>query len=288
MHEVAVVATAALCFVELAAPRLPKVRNGRVLYTEEVALEALAAEADEAGLCVLLIAILDVDVSHHVVPEVVAHVHLINVPKPRQLFEYRFVPILKVLTLLAPLRAVAVTRAGGGDSRLRQRRRRGGGGRLLDRLGILPHVLNQHALRKRRPVVSTAAAIAVPARADLEVERAVHAVLFRPVDPREVRRAAARAAAAVAAAAKVSAARAVVAAAAAAPSVSTTTTTSSSSTALVVSTTAPIIVPAAVAVPTATPITAVPSATVAVPAAIRHQSPREALKSEEITYFFIC
>ena len=57
-------------------------------------------------------------------------------------------------------------------------------GRVEELCGLLVHVAKQDRLAESRLVVETRAAVAVPARADLEVEGAVDLVFFCAEDPR--------------------------------------------------------------------------------------------------------
>merc|ERR1719409_2218181 len=177
VHEVAVAAAHADGLVVLAAARLAEVRHGRELADERPARVEAAEERLERRVRVLLVGELAVDVADHVVAQVLADVELLDLAVAGELVVDLLVELVELLLdlLRVELRRVP---ARGGDLRRR----------------VLVHVLHDHRLREGRLVVLARAPVAVAARADLEVERAVHLVLLGAVDAGEMRRAAARAA----------------------------------------------------------------------------------------------
>merc|ERR1719409_2555952 len=176
VHEVAVAAPGTHRLVVLAAARLAEVRHGRELADERPARVEAAEERLERRVRVLL-GELAVDVADHVVAEVLADVELLDLAVAGELVVDLLVELVE---LLLDLLRVELRRVAAGRRDLRRR--------------VLVHVLHDHRLREGRLVVLARAPVAVAARADLEVERAVHLVLLRAVDAREMRRAAARAA----------------------------------------------------------------------------------------------
>lgn len=113
-----------------------------------------------------------IHIANQVIAEVVTDVQLFESSKLAQLFKHFFVEVFKVFIdlLLVKHRRVAILR-----NDLRNR--------------VLIHVAHEDRLTEHGLVMQTRAAVAVAARTDLEVERAVHTVFFRAVNAREVFRA---------------------------------------------------------------------------------------------------
>lgn len=103
MHEVAVRAAGAGAFIELAAARLPEVRHRRVLDSQLSACIVPAVESQERLLGVLLIAEPHVDIAHHVIPEVLAHLHVIHFAKLLKFLKDLLVELVEVLLQLGAI-----------------------------------------------------------------------------------------------------------------------------------------------------------------------------------------
>uniref|UniRef100_A0A8R7QDS9 Uncharacterized protein n=1 Tax=Triticum urartu TaxID=4572 RepID=A0A8R7QDS9_TRIUA len=169
MHEVAVPSTVAVVLLELPAGGLPEVGDGRELSNDGAArVEPPLQRLERLGGLVLLPE-LHVDVADEVVGEVVADVQVLDLAVLAELVEDVLVEVLEVALDLDGVDGVALRVHARGDH-----------------VGALVHVAEQQRGRDGRLVVQAGAAVAVPARADLEVERAVHAVLLRAEDRREV------------------------------------------------------------------------------------------------------
>ena len=78
VHEVAEAGPGALSGLVLPAAGLPEVCHGRQLRVDGPATEPTVVEVVDGLLGVILLLELDVHVAHQVVPEVVAHVHLLD------------------------------------------------------------------------------------------------------------------------------------------------------------------------------------------------------------------
>jgi len=169
VHEVAVSAAVAAVLLELAAGGLPEVRHGGELGDDGAARVVAALQSLQRARRLLLLAELHVHVPDHVVREVVAHVEALDLAVLAQLLEDVLVEVLEVL--LDPLRVDGVP--------LRVHARG-------DHVRPLVHVAQQQRRGDGRLVVQAGAPVAVAARADLEVEGAVHAVLLRAKDGRKM------------------------------------------------------------------------------------------------------
>lgn len=169
VHEVAVPAAVAAVLLELAAGGLPEVRHRRELRDDGAARVVAALQRLQRSRRLLLLPELHVHVPDHVVGEVVADVEALDLAVLAQLLKDVLVEVLEVL--LDPVRVDGVA--------LRVHARG-------DHVRALVHVAEQQRRRDGRLVVQAGAPVAVPARADLEVEGAVHAVLLRAKDGSQV------------------------------------------------------------------------------------------------------
>lgn len=162
----------ALAHLVLAAAGLVEVGDGRQLGPDRPAAEPAVVEVLAGLLGVLLVAELDVRVAGQVLAQVVADVHLLDLAVlVLHLEEELLEDAVEVgLHLLRVVRVehLVVPRVHGRAQR------------------VDVQVLEQHGLRERRLVVHFRALLAVPARADLEEERAVHLVLLRAEYRRQV------------------------------------------------------------------------------------------------------
>lgn len=80
MHEVAETTAGTFPHLILPAARLPEVSDRRQLSVHSLPIEPAVIEFGHCPLCILLSPKLDIDIAHEVVPQVVAHIHLFNLP----------------------------------------------------------------------------------------------------------------------------------------------------------------------------------------------------------------
>mmetsp|Transcript_44919 Transcript_44919/g.128878 ORF Transcript_44919/g.128878 Transcript_44919/m.128878 type:complete len:215 (+) Transcript_44919:486-1130(+) len=162
VHEVAVRATVTTSLVEGAASRLTEVRDRGVLGLDQLSAVEAACELHQCTLCVFLVIVLHVHVTNHVVAQVVHHDQILNLTVVCELKENLDVEGLQVLlsTVIHVVVPRLVVRQG---QRLR---------------GVGVHVRQEERLTHGWPVVQTIALVAIPAGADLEVERAIHSVFL--------------------------------------------------------------------------------------------------------------
>lgn len=169
MHEVAVPTTVAVVLLELPAGGLAEVGDRRELGNDGTAgVEPPLQRLEGLGGLVLLPEG-DIHVADEVVSEVVADVQVLHLAVLAELVEDVLIEVLEVTLDLAGFDGVALRVEARGDH-----------------VRALVHVAEQQGRRDGGTVVQARAAVAVAARADLEVERAVHAVLLRAEDRREV------------------------------------------------------------------------------------------------------
>lgn len=139
MHEVAERALVASSQLVLPAAGFAEVRHGRELRVDGLAVEpSVDVQIGDGLVRARLVHELDVDVADHVLANVVAHVHLLDLSVLAvQLGEDLLEEGIKVLLLLRVLlaRAIKRVRHSGVDD------------------GVTVEVLEQHRLRERRHVV---------------------------------------------------------------------------------------------------------------------------------------
>lgn len=171
VHEIAVSASVAVVLLELAAGGLAEVGDrGEIGYDRATVVEP-PLESLQGGGGVVLLLELDVDVADHVVREVVANVEALDLAELAELLEDVLVEVLEVLLDLARVDRLALGVHSGGDH-----------------VRPLVHVGEKQRRRDRRSVMEAGAPVAVAARADLEVEGAVDAVLLGAEDRSQVLR----------------------------------------------------------------------------------------------------
>lgn len=165
VHKITIPAAVTVILLILPASRLPKIRHGREISDNgpariEPPLQGLQGRG---GLVLLLEQ--NIDVANHVVGEVVADVEALHLAELVELLEYVLVEILEVGLDLARVQGLPLGVDTGGDH-----------------VGSLVHVGEEEGWGDCGTVVETRATVSVTARADLEVERAVHSVLFGSED----------------------------------------------------------------------------------------------------------
>lgn len=171
VHEVAIPATVAAVLLKLPTRGLAEVGDGGEVGDDGAGVVESSVERVESLGGLVLLAKLDVDVADHVVGEIVADIEALDLTELCELREYVLIEVLEVLLDLARVQGLPL--------RIHAWR---------DHVRALVHVRQQQRRRDARPVVQPGAPVAVPARADLEVERTVDAVLLRPEDRCEMLR----------------------------------------------------------------------------------------------------
>ena len=164
MHKVTKARSRAFPSFILSTACLPKVRYRTKFSIDGSASKPAAIEVGHSLIRVRLVLKLAVDVAHEVIPEVVAHVRLLNpsvlvLALDEHLLEEVVVVLLHLLVAyrlpdVAPI---------------------GGLGRVL---GVDVEVLQHKRLAEGWLIVDPTAAVSVPAGSDLEVEAAVDFVLL--------------------------------------------------------------------------------------------------------------
>ena len=95
MHVVAIAASLAAAINVLLALGVKKVGNGGELGIDFFAIEETSIDVFLGIFRVLLFAILDVDVAHNVVSQVIDYDHVLYFPVLHHFFKYLFVEVLK-------------------------------------------------------------------------------------------------------------------------------------------------------------------------------------------------
>ena len=165
MHEVTIPAAVATILLELPTRGLTEVGDGGEIGNNGTRVVESPMECVEGFCSLVLLAELNIDVADHVVGEVVADVEALDVAEFGEFGEDVLVEVLEVLLDLAGVEGLALRVDAGSDH-----------------VGALVHVGEEEGRGDAGTVVEARAAVAVAARADLEVERAVHAVLLRAED----------------------------------------------------------------------------------------------------------
>ena len=112
----------------------------------------------------LLLPELNIHIPNHVVSQIVTDIQALDLPILAQLLKQILIEILEVVLDLARVEGLALRVDAG----------------VGEHIGALVHVGEEESWADAGLGVKARAAVAVTARADLEVEGAVHAVLLRP------------------------------------------------------------------------------------------------------------
>jgi len=96
MHEVAVTTSVALAFTVLTALSFSKVGNWGKLCTDNALGIVPSVEALHGGSCLLLVLELDIDVSDHVIADVISDNDLIDLTELAELHENLFIEVFEV------------------------------------------------------------------------------------------------------------------------------------------------------------------------------------------------
>lgn len=171
VHEVAISAAVAAVLLKLPTRGLAEVGDRGEVGDDGAGVVEPSVERLEGLGGLVLLAELDVDIADHVVGEIVADIEALDLAELCELREDVLVEVLEVLLDLARVQRLPL--------RIHPRR---------DHVGTLVHVGQQQRWRDAWPVVQPRTPVAVPARADLEVERTVDAILLRPEDRCQVLR----------------------------------------------------------------------------------------------------
>lgn len=170
MHEVAISTSGAIRFVKLPAAGLTEVRYWGVFHFKLARRIKTAVKCLKALRCIFFVFEFDINIANDMVSKILAHVQFFNLAMLGHLLINLFVEIVEVVLKLLLVHSGDIPSCG----------------RYL-RLGVDPHVLDQNRLRKWGFVMLPGASIAVTARADLKIERTVHAVFFGTMDASKVR-----------------------------------------------------------------------------------------------------
>jgi hypothetical protein len=169
VHVVAVASALAAAVDVLLALGVEEVGDWGEDRADLLAVPEPAVDVLERVFGVVLVAVLDVDVAHDVVAQVVHHDHVLDLAVLAHLLEDLLEELLELVErLLSVLGSDDVARNDGG----------------LDGV-VLVHVLEEDGLADGRLVVDAFAAVAVAAGADLVEEGTVHLVHLRPIDFRQ-------------------------------------------------------------------------------------------------------
>jgi len=163
MHEVTESAPVAFAHIVLSTTRFPEVGDGREFCKEWATGIPPLIESIDSDLSLVLPVVSGIDVTDEMVADVIADMHFEEVAVFDQFAEDVLVERFKVGGQFC-LRELAV----GVVSR------------------VLVHVGDDQCLREGGLDVLPRASFPVPTCADLEIERAVHLVLFRAVDVAEM------------------------------------------------------------------------------------------------------
>lgn len=169
VHEVAVPTTVAAVLFILPAGGLPEIGHRRELDNDRAAGVVPPRQRLQRSGGLILLPELNIHIADHVVGEVVTHVEALDLAVLAEFLKDVLVEILEVGLDLLRVDGVALSINSRGDHVRTQ-----------------VHVGEQQRRRDRRLVVQAGASVAMAARADLEVEGAVHAVLLRAKDGSEV------------------------------------------------------------------------------------------------------
>jgi hypothetical protein len=97
VHKVAQAFSATKVFVKLAAPRRTKVGDGGKLYFELPTRVETPLDSLERGVGHFLVGKLDVHVAHHVVAQVLHHLHILHFTVFAHLLKYVFEKVIQIL-----------------------------------------------------------------------------------------------------------------------------------------------------------------------------------------------
>lgn len=167
VHEVAVSTTVARVLLVLPASGFTKVRHRRKVDDDWTASIKSSGEITKGIGSEFLLSELDVDIADHVVSQVVTHVEALDLAVLAELLKQVLVELLKVLLHGARIDWLALCIDAGGNH-----------------VGTLIHIGEEEGGADAGFGVKTRAAVAMPARPDLEVEGAIHPVLLRPKNRR--------------------------------------------------------------------------------------------------------
>lgn len=165
VHEIAVPAAIAAVLLKLPASGLAEISDRGEIHDDGAAGVEPPLQGLEGGAGLLLLLELDINITDHVVSEVIADVEALDLAELAELLEDVLVEVLKVLLDLAGVDRLSLWVDARGDH-----------------VGTLVHVGEEEGRGDGGPVVEAGAAVAVPASSDLEVEGAIHTVLLRAED----------------------------------------------------------------------------------------------------------
>jgi hypothetical protein len=156
MHKVAIASSITLFFFELTAASLSKVRDWRVLHMKQSPSIVPTLQSIQSLLGTLFVLVLDVDVPHQMVSQILTHNQFQHLSKLGKFIIDLFTKLCKVF-LFVRLHQASIGR---------RNRERG-----------LIHVWNQNRLRETGTVVETGTTVSMTTRPDLVVERTIDSEL---------------------------------------------------------------------------------------------------------------
>lgn len=163
VHEVAISTTVASILFILPASSFSKIRYWREIHNNWPTSIKPSGEVPNSISSMLLLSELNIHIPHHMVGEVVTDIKAFDISILGELIKEVFIELLEVVLDLARVYGLPV----GINARCYH-------------VGPLVHVRKKNCWAYAGLCVETRAPIAVPARADLEVERAIHPVFLRP------------------------------------------------------------------------------------------------------------
>lgn len=162
MHEIAVAPSVTIVLFKLPTRRFTEISHWREVGNNWPAGVKPSLQSFQSRRRLIFLLKLDINVSDHVIGEIVADVKALDLPKPVKFFKDVFVKFFKVFLDLSRIDRLALS--------IHTR---------CDHIGALVHVGEEDSRRYRGFVVQTRTSIAVTARAYLEIEWTVHPVLLR-------------------------------------------------------------------------------------------------------------
>lgn len=161
MHEVTITTTIASVLFILPAGGFTKICDWREIDNDGTARIESPSQITESISSLLFFPILNIDIAHHVVSQVVTYIQRLNFSIFAELLKQIFVEILKMFLNFARINRISLSI----DAR-------------SDHIRTLIHVGEQKSRTDARFCVKSGATIAMSACSDLEVERTIHSVFL--------------------------------------------------------------------------------------------------------------
>lgn len=171
MHEITITSTIAVVLFILAAGSLPEISDRGEIDNNRAARVKSALEGLQSGSGVILLFKLNINISDHVIGEVIADIEVLDLTELAELLKNILVEILKVFLDLKGIERLAL----GFDAR-------------GDHVWTVVHVGEEESGRNGRSGVEARATVTVTASTNFEVERTIDSVLLRAEDGSQVLR----------------------------------------------------------------------------------------------------